>query len=420
VKYAVPGENRRHLLTSTLGATGAPSNVSFFPLGRRPDGDGWVVGRASGENYFKIPSVGMRAIDLLETGLTIEATRVRINGETGHDCDVTGFVSQLAELGMVDSIDGRRISSAEPIHSTLSRVEQRHVEWLFRPIVIWLVGTVITLGVVAAILRPSKLPKWSDLVWSDHGTPVLLLESILAWILILLHELAHLLTARAAGVPGRMKLGTRLQFLVAETDISGIWLCSRRLRLTTYLAGMASDAVVSSLCLIVMVATNISPLILKLVILNKMISFLSEFMVFTRTDVYFVIQDLSRCNNLYGDALAYLRFLYRRLTGKKECNPLFTMPERERQIIRTYAVLMSLGSTVSLGIGVMAIFYFSGPLLYKAIGNVTSADWINVADGVTTLTLTGGMQILWVSAWWRRHGRRTRQVLSGLARRSTP
>lgn len=31
--------------------------------------------------------------------------------------------------------------------------------------------------------------------------------------LLLLHECAHLLTARATGVAGRMRLGTRLQFL---------------------------------------------------------------------------------------------------------------------------------------------------------------------------------------------------------------
>ncbi|MEV7342648.1 hypothetical protein [Streptomyces sp. NPDC093544] len=376
------------------------------------------MGRADSGTFIEIPAVGMRAIELLESGLTVGDTRLHIRKETGNDCDVAGFVSQLAALGMVNSVDGQQIPSTEPINPTLPRVEQRHVRWLLHPSVPWLVGAVLALGVAAAFVHPDSLPRWEDLVWSEHGTPVLLLESALAWLLIFVHESAHLLTARAAGVPGRMRLGTRLQFLVAETEISGIWLCCRRVRVTAYLAGMASDALVCSLCLIVMTATDTSPLILRLVILNKALSVASEFMVFMRTDIYFLLQDLSRCRNMFGDALVYLRFLCRRLIGRLNRSPLASLPDRERKVVRVYAVLMVLGSTISLGLGAIVIFYFTGPLLFGAVGNLTGPGWVDAIDGLTTLLLIGGMQLLWAGAWWRRHGPRARRVLGALVRRS--
>jgi hypothetical protein len=44
------------------------------------------------------------------------------------------------------------------------------------------------------------------------------------------HELAHLAAARSLGVPARIGLSTRLFYLVAQTDVSGIWAAPRRAR----------------------------------------------------------------------------------------------------------------------------------------------------------------------------------------------
>ena len=60
------------------------------------------------------------------------------------------------------------------------------------------------------------------------------------------HELAHLATARARGVHARIGLGTRLQILVAQTTVSGLWGCPRSVRLRVYLAGVVSDLTIIS------------------------------------------------------------------------------------------------------------------------------------------------------------------------------
>ncbi|WP_246090723.1 DUF6223 family protein [Nonomuraea deserti] len=63
--------------------------------------------------------------------------------------------------------------------------------------------------------------------------------------MIFVRELAHLFTARAAGVPGKMSLSTRLQCLVAQADVSGIWSAPRRIRMTVYLPGMVVNALLA-------------------------------------------------------------------------------------------------------------------------------------------------------------------------------
>lgn len=47
-------------------------------------------------------------------------------------------------------------------------------------------------------------------------------------------------------MPARISLGTRLYSLVAQTDVSGMWVASRADRMRTYLAGMGMDLVLGS------------------------------------------------------------------------------------------------------------------------------------------------------------------------------
>nr|WP_199835730.1 MULTISPECIES: hypothetical protein [unclassified Streptomyces] len=56
-----------------------------------------------------------------------------------------------------------------------------------------------------------------------------------------------------------MRLGTRLQFLVVQTDISGIELAPRRHRLTAYLAGIATNLAFASAFALATLAVDRTP-----------------------------------------------------------------------------------------------------------------------------------------------------------------
>jgi putative peptide zinc metalloprotease protein len=113
-------------------------------------------------------------------------------------------------------------------------------------------------------------------------------------------RLGHLTTARAAGVPGRISLSSRLQFLVAQTDVSGIWVRPRRTRFTVYLAGIAVNLAVAATAILLLAAVDPVGLPRRLLAATTVLSLVMipfQLMVFMRTDLYFLIQDLTGADN---------------------------------------------------------------------------------------------------------------------------
>ncbi|TDC63473.1 hypothetical protein E1283_32330 [Streptomyces hainanensis] len=389
----------------------------FHPLGFRADGAEWIVGRRDAGSYVAVPDAGVRAIRALESGATVRDTRARIRAETGQDLDVAGFVRTLAGLGMVASIDGRTQPGPEPVASSLPRVTPRQVRWTLSPLLHGALLALALCGVAVAVFRPAAVPRLGDLLWAEHGTVVLLTQAALTWLLIFLHELAHLLTARAAGVPGQIRLGTRLHFLVAQTEVSGIWLADRRTRLTVYLAGIVLDLAICGAGLTAMALWGGIP-VLTVLVLAALFGTASQLMVFMRTDLYFVLQDLTGCRNMFGDAIGHLRFLAARLVRRPARDPLAGLPGRERRALRWYAVLLVGGSGTALVLGVNILTQVTWPLLRRSLTAVVEpTDWVTALDAATTIAVVGGLQCLWAWAWWRRHGPRVRRLLS---RRRTP
>ncbi|WP_354645361.1 hypothetical protein [Kitasatospora camelliae] len=380
------------------------SRVEFHPLGIREDKDAWIVGRADTGDHVAVPAHGVLAIRLLQQGLsTAEAAR-RIERETGRRTAVDAFVTSLAALGFVRRVDGRQVASPPPVRPTFPRLRPDHVRWALSPVLHGALLTVALAGAVAAAFDPHLRPHWQDLLWSGRGTAVLAGQAALTWVLLFLHELAHLLTARAAGVPGTVRFGTRLQFLVLQTDVSGVWQCDRRTRITVYLSGIVLDLALAGGC-VLMTAAGGPRRLLAVVVLTKLVGVATELLVFMRTDVYFLLQDLLGCRNLYRDATAYARHLTRRLLTRSGPHPLTGLPPAERRAVRCYALLMVAGSAASLALGWLVLTRVTLVLLGRALGTLAAPpDLAAVADAVTTVVVLTGLQGLWVAAWWRRHG----------------
>ncbi|MDG4819881.1 hypothetical protein O7628_30730 [Micromonospora sp. WMMD956] len=114
-----------------------------------------------------------------------------------------------------------------------------------------------------------------------------------------------------------------------------------------------------------------------------------QFLVFMRTDVYFVLQDVAGARNLYADGAAYARWWLRRAARRPGRDPSLALPARERRAVRWYALLLVVGTAACL----------------------TAAAAVAVA-------VLGGSWAVWCWAWWRRHGRRLRTLRR--ARRAVP
>ncbi|MFC0865353.1 hypothetical protein ACFHYQ_23965 [Sphaerimonospora cavernae] len=392
------------------------TTVRLRELGFRQDGQEWIVGRVDGDEFVAVPYEGMRAIRLLLEGATVEEAERRLHAETGAEFDIHDFVRTLGELGMVDTAGGRPVPGGPARAPSFSRLHARHVRWTLNPLLHMAVGLVIAAGIVAGIavaaLRPENVPGWRDLLWSERGTLVLVSQAAVGWTLIFLHELAHLTTARAVGVPGRIRLGTRLQFLAVQTEVSGVWLAERRIRLTVYLAGMATDAAACSAALILTAVVGPHPA-LSLIVLTSLTMLATQFLVFMRTDVYFLLQDLMGCRNMYGDASAYFRHLALRMLGRPSRDPLAGLPSRERRNLRVYTVLLVVGTAICLGVALTVTLPVTLALLSRAVAGLLSPpDPLAVLDAVAVVLAVVVVQVLWARAWWRRHGPRVRRALS--------
>ncbi|MFI9365052.1 hypothetical protein ACIG5E_28980 [Kitasatospora sp. NPDC053057] len=400
------------------GEQAVVERVVFHPLGMREDAGEWIVGRADTGDFVALPPEGVQAIRLLQSGLSVAETAARIQRDTGRRLAVAPFVDSLTALGFVRSVDGREVDSAPPVRPSLPWIRTEHVRRLLSPVVpAVLLAIAAAAGLVLAV-QPRLRPGWHDLVWSDRGTFVLAGQAALAWVLLYVHELSHLLTARAAGVPGTIRLGTRLQFLVMQTDVSGIWQCTRRVRCTVYLSGIVLDLGVAGGCVLIEAGTGPNRF-LSLLVLSKLLAVAVEFMVFMRTDVYFLLQDLLSCRNLYQDAAVYCRHLALRCAGRAQPSPLARLRPRERRIVRGYAVLMVLGSAGSLVLGYLLFARVTLVLLARALHTLGGpADPLSLADAVATVLALVAAQGLWVRAWWRRHGPKVRRLLGGGGSRS--
>jgi putative peptide zinc metalloprotease protein len=396
----------------------AGSRVVLRALCQRRARDGWVVGRIETGDFIAVPEVAHHVITLLEEGLAIGDIAGRLQAETGTSFAVADFVTALDELGFVAAVDDRMRTDNAPPQPSLPWLRPGHVRWLMHPLLPAVVAGFAVAAVVVLVLHPALLPSYRVLVWSGRAGVVLAVNAAIAWMIILVHELAHVATARAAGVPGRITLGTRLQFLAAQTDVSGVWAAPRRTRMTVYLAGMGIDVCCASSCLLIAGLGGVHGLarhLLAVAAAETLLGLLAEFMVFMRTDIYFVLQDLTGCANLYADGSAFLRYLCGRVTrglrhaSGQAADPSRQYPAARRRAVRLYSVLLLAGTAICLTIE----FMVSLPALIALVGHAISeiaTTPVATTDGSVALVILLGFQLLWASRWWHRHQHQVRSI----------
>ncbi|WP_043684474.1 hypothetical protein [Streptomyces xylophagus] len=393
------------------------TRILLHDLATRRDRDEWIVGRMATRTFVALPTAGARAVELLGAGLSVARTAELLRAETGEEFEITDFVRDLAALGFVARIGDRPVPDGEPPRASLPWLRPRQARFALHPALPVFVGALLVAAVVALIRRPELLPGYRDLLWSPHGSLVLVSGAAAGWALVLAHEWAHLITARAAGVPGRIRLGTRLQFLVMQTDISGIELAPRRHRLTAYLAGIALNLSVAATLVLTLALTDTGPdtgttttqRLLSAALLLALLPLPFQLMVFTRTDLYFVLQDLTGCRNLYGDGLAYARYVFRRalrplrpgrVSGPGD--PSTRLPPHERRAVRLYSVVLVVGTVACLTFMATVTLPVDVTLLVRAVRGLGPEHGLaGNADSAAVLITLGGINVLWAVTRWR-------------------
>jgi putative peptide zinc metalloprotease protein len=403
------------------------SLVHVIPFSRQEDGEEIVIGVR--ETFVALPSSAVDLLDLLAAGKTVGEAQAAYFAQHGEQPDMQDFLSSLEEAGFLAPMgaDGKPPPAVADEPAAQPAPLRYHFEGFPRSVAkvltswgaIALYGSVALAALLALLTEPSLLPRWKALLFTRNMTQMGLALLAYSFVMLFLHEMAHLVAARAAGIPSRIGLGHRLWVLVAETDVSRLWTLPRSQRYMTLIAGPLVDLVCASIYLCVGYAAlrgwlSLSPLAtqtFQALALMHLLNLLWQCNFYLRTDFYYVFSTLFGCKNLMGDTESFLRGKAATWFGLGKRADLSHIPQRELRVVRGYSVFWILGRINMFWI----LFTVTFPLMwgyFKQISSVLGAgfpaDPFAFVDalllGTITVVMQGAGLAMWLYSLLKRKG----------------
>lgn len=333
---------------------GADATVVVAPFTRQPDGEEVIIGRPEAAIFLALPPDAVEVLDDLAAGTTVGAAQQRYQTRYGELPDVEDFLTLLESKGFVNP-HGANPKTANNVKFHVAGFPQPLARLLFSRPVLFAGGLLILTAVVIAARQPHLIPGGSSLYFEKQFTAVALVLLLTSYAMVFLHEMAHLIAARAYGVNSRLGIGHRLWMLVAETDLPGVWALPPKQRYLPLLAGPFVDAVIAAVLLLLLFAGDHGLLVLqpflqqicRALLFLYLMQLLWQCYFFLRTDLYYVVANWFRCKNLMGDTEGFLRNLAARwIPGVAKVDQSH-LPPAERRVVGGYAAVWLLGRAIA-------------------------------------------------------------------------
>jgi putative peptide zinc metalloprotease protein len=342
----------------------AESRLVLRNLSVRDDGDEYVVGDPATGTFVALPEIGLRAIRLLQDGHAVGEVAALLPPDES-EVDVEEFVEQLVELGFVEAIDGEVLDDElEPQQSTRLRwlsIERAQLLFNRKTCVAYVVLLAAALATV--VRNPGLVPSYHDFFWSPHPGLVLAVNTLAFLVSASAHELAHLAAARSLGVEGRWTgLSLRRHHLVFQTDLTALWTLPRERRYRAYLAGLMWD---TALLATLVLAEQYAPApdsvtrLLRALTLVIGLAIVPQFFLHTKSDLYYVVRDFVRCDDLLSKASGALQQRLRAPLRRTRSAP----DSREARAIAVYSWLILLGVAIWLA----SLAFYGLPILFTLL-----------------------------------------------------
>ena len=289
------------------------THLEFHPLTFAEEPDGVTVGRADIASYVLLPTDGAALLRKLAGGMSMHAASDWYHARYGDTVDMDDFVHSLRELGFVRA-DGEARAETLPVRlQALGRAAFSPLAWLCY-------GGIVIAAVVAMTVEPVLRPSVQHVFFSPSLVAVQVVLTLVQLPALLWHESFHMLAGRRLGLPTRLGTGRRWYFFVLETELDGLLGVPRRKRYLPYLAGMLADLVL--FCGLILVAAADLPggmsWLGRLALAVAYVGLLRlawQFLLFLRTDLYYVLTTALGCTNLHEATSAYLRRKFHALPG---------------------------------------------------------------------------------------------------------
>jgi putative peptide zinc metalloprotease protein len=363
------------------------------------DGDSFVVGSPHTAEYVEVPELGAQIIEWLQQGLDVPECERRAAELAGEPVDVVDFLTVLVDEGLfaetnLDAPADDAEAVSERDNQLAGTIRQRVGALLFHRAA-WIAYALLSLAApVLLIAVPHLRPSYRDGFPFSTQLLNILAVSVLGMAAVAIHEGAHVLATAAHGLRSRLSVSRRLYFLTFQADLTRLWSVPRQARYGPLLAGMAWDAVVLSVALVLeaTLAEQLGPVpvrLLRALVLLQFTALIAQLMVFMRTDLYALLVNATGCKTLWATKGALLRRYLHRANQTDE-QQLADAGPREVTWARRYLWLYVPGIALALGYLVKFVL----PSVPHLIG--LCVDPIR-ADGLTTLAAWEGLAALGIA-----------------------
>lgn len=401
--------------------------VAVPPFVHRSEGNQVTIGDLDRNVFLSIPAEGMDILNALAEGKTVGETTRLYQQKYDETPDIDDFLDALASEGFVStagaSVDSGLDQEAPAVRRKWSFdwISPELARRFCGPPVLVTAALIISAALFLIVRDPSVLPGPTVFLFPGGHFAALTWATIFITIAgTAVHELAHAVAARAAGVKASIGMGNLLYTMVAQTEMTGIWLVPKRKRYLAYLFGCVVDAASASFLVGLLYASHqgiisVHPVVVALassVFYTYLLRISFQLFFYLRTDVYYVMATVLNCKSLMADTEAFLRNVVAKLARRRHrLVDQAGIPRREMRAVRLYAALYLVGRTFSL----LVLVFFYIPILWGYLYQVFllvsgqqsrfgSVDFMTL--GIIILAIDGGGIYLWVRSLRRARQRR--------------
>lgn len=377
------------------------ASVSLHPHELLPDGEDVIAKRLDLVSYISLSPDAARILTCLRECERMDLTLARFEAEGLAFEDLRDFVLMLAESQFVHTVNGHAISlQASAPAQTVARSA---VAGMLFGSAAWIIyGLIAIASLLLFAFAEQTRPAGDDFYFSGSGLASLIVNLLGMWAVVFIHEFGHVYAARREGIAGRISWGYRFIFLVIETDVSDIWSIPRHRRYSIYMGGLAwTFAIILVLQLLLFAPLPDTLMKLdRLFILLLLQTIVFQFVIILRTDLYYVLTNYFRIDDLYERALRFLGRLVRLQTHAIRQD--WTMLSNRDRLVETSFLAYSI-----VGIGITGFLFIQVDLpFFEATAQVITSKLLHEPlfsaaywDGIFFATLLLNPIVI-VAAYW--------------------
>ncbi|MGD6801421.1 hypothetical protein [Rossellomorea aquimaris] len=365
------------------------SIITLVPYDAKKDRKNFIVQNKMTHEYFEMPALAVSVIRLLSEGNSIKIVQEKLEDELKKEnTSVMEFMEVLIEMNFIVKIDDEEIKispAVEKVPAQFLWIPPMAGKVFFNRVSVIIYFFVFLLTIILFMKFPALIPVYQDLFLYDLNMVNILSVALISLPFVLIHEAGHILAIRSRNLPARLEIGTRLFFIVLQTDLSEAWQLSPKNRTTLYLAGICFDIAVLFTCLILQLFFYEMELItgvLRLISLTTILRLLYQVCFFMKTDLYYVLENLTGVYNLMENSKAYL-INKMPWVQKHEEEEVY---EGEEWLVKSYSVLYVFGTVIMFGL----LAVYSIPQLIF----IVNIMFMNIKQPVTAVEFWDGFFVL--------------------------